>query len=103
MGERLGLGPGLDNYCLVLLLGGIIFKLKDICTTYDIKKHLFEHLFGPICSEECTVRILESRYTGCPQKNAPMRKTAKTPTKLALGIKVGGVLKSSGSSLADGH
>ena len=27
--------------------------------------------------------------TGCPKKNAPMFKTAITPTKLALGIKVG--------------
>ena len=29
------------------------------------------------------------KSTGCPKKNAPMFETAITPTKLALGIKVG--------------
>ena len=37
------------------------------------------------------------------QKNVPKFQTAITPSKLALGIKVGWVLKSSGSPLADGH
>ena len=43
------------------------------------------------------------KNTGCPKKNVPMFQTAITPSKLALGIKVGWVLKSSGSPLADGH
>ena len=37
------------------------------------------------------------------QKNVPMFQTARNPSKLALGIKVGRVLKSSGSPLADEH
>ena len=36
-------------------------------------------------------------------QNVPMFQTAITPSKLALGIKVGWVLKSSGSPLANGH
>ena len=37
------------------------------------------------------------------QKNVPMFQTAITPSKLALGIKVGWVLKSSANPLADGN
>ena len=41
--------------------------------------------------------------TGCPKKNVAMFQTAITPSRMALGIKVGSVLKSSGSPLTDGH
>jgi len=42
-------------------------------------------------------------YTGCPKKNAPMFKLAINPGKMALELKVGWVLKSSGNSLSDEH
>ena len=46
---------------------------------------------------------VEYVYTGCPKKNVAMFQLAITPSKMALGIKVGSVLKSSGSPLTDGH
>ena len=45
----------------------------------------------------------KERSTGCPKKNVAMFQTVITPSKMALGIKVGWVLKSSGSPLTDGH
>ena len=46
---------------------------------------------------------LSFKCTECPKRNVPMFQTAPTPSKLALGIKVGCVLKSSGSPLAHRH
>ena len=47
--------------------------------------------------------IQDEIYTGCPKKNAPMFELAITPAKMALELKVGWVLKSSGNSLSDEH
>ena len=48
--------------------------------------------------------LLEKKIknTGCPKKNSAMFQTVITPSKLELGIRVGQILKSSGSPLNDG-
>ena len=77
------------------------FKLKSETMLWDF--WCFSSFLTEMVLEQNLGTANHIGYTGCPKKNAPVFESAITPAKMALELKVGWVLKSSGNSLSDEH